>query len=380
MNDTKMTQQRRDLLKLHLVDGVGPVLLRRLLDAFGSASAALTASVGQLQRVRGVGDAVARAIRQVTDDRLDDELALAEARGARAVLVGDEEYPPCLAELPNRPPVLYVRGHLGIDETHVGIGVVGSRRCTQYGLEQAERFGQLLGRAGFTVVSGGARGIDTACHRGAILADGRTVAVMGCGLCTSYPRENEALFERIVGDARGALVSELPMRTAVLRGNFPTRNRIIAGLSAGVLVVEAARRSGTMHTLRQALENNRETFAVPGRVDSPTSQGTNALISRGEAKLVQDLEDILDGLGDYNRSLLPPEPENLPLPAGLSETERRLVEALGDEAMTVDAACLASGVPAHEAVAAMTMLALKGVIEQRPGNYFARKTRRGVAD
>jgi DNA processing protein len=269
--------------------------------------------------------------------------------------------------------VLYVRGALEPADA-VAMAMVGSRRCTHYGLEQAERFGGLLGRAGFTVVSGGARGIDTAAHRGALSAGGRTIAVMGCGLQHVYPPENVDLFERIIGEGRGALVSTLPMATGVQSQNFPARNRIISGLSQGVLVVEAARKSGSLITAGQAAEQGRIIFAVPGRVDSPFSQGTNGLIRDG-AILVQDLDDILEHLGQLGTVLAdeptsrPPAP---PMP-NLDDAERAILAAFEGRAMGLDQLATATGLATHRVVASMTMLAIKGLVAQRPGNTFERK-------
>ena len=362
----------RSAVRLHLAEGVGAVIYRRLVDAFGDADAVVAAPQSQWRKVQGVGEKLTRAIAAVTDQQVSEEFAEAERHGVEILCLEDDSYPTALKAIYNPPPMLYVRGRLeGADA--VAMAIVGARRCTHYGLEQAERFGQLLGRAGFTIVSGGARGIDTAAHRGAIDAGGRTVVVMGCGLSQVYPAENEKLFEQIVADGRGAMVSELPMRTAVLGGNFPTRNRIISGLSLGVLIIEAARRSGSLITAREADEQGRVVFAVPGRVDSPTSQGVNRLIRDG-AILVQDLDDVLEHLGEVGERLGVVEPQDAAaVPVGLNETEMALFDALADGQLGLDELVRRSGLQSGQVASAMTMLVLKGAVEQRPGNVFSRK-------
>jgi len=367
----------RAYLKLHLAEGVGAVTFKRLVETFGDVEAAAKAR-GQWQRVEGVGPKTAEALEGVTDAQIDEELAAAAKAGAEIVVLEDRRYPTALAAIHDPPPVLYVRGRMEPTDA-LAISVVGSRHCTHYGLEQAERFGQLLGRAGFTVVSGGARGIDTAAHRGALGAGGRTITVMGCGLCQTYPRENDKLFEQIVSEDRGAMISELPMRTAVLGGNFPTRNRIISGLSLGVLIVEAARRSGSLHTAREAAEQGREVFALPGRVDSPLSQGANELIRNG-AILVQDLDDIMEHLGQVGAKMgVEEEADQKPLPRGLNETESSLLAALREGPASLDELVRSTGIDSGKAASAMTMLVLKGLLAQQPGNVFAlKKSRRGA--
>ena len=227
---------------------------------------------------------------------------------------------------------------------------------------------------------GGARGIDTAAHRGALSAGGRTIAIMGCGLSHVYPAENAELFEQIVRDRRGAVVAELPMDIDVKAGNVPLRNRIISGLSLGVLVVEAAYRSGTLITASTAVEQGREVFAVPGRVDSPTSQGTNSLIRRGQATLVQNLEDILEHLGEVGKLMAPPEDETAAAADALSaakldETEQKLVAALRGGPMGLDELVRACALDSARAAASMTMLVIKGLVAQQPGKVFALKRR-----
>jgi len=363
---------RRATVQLHLAAGVGAVTFGRLVDRFGDAGAVLAASRRELLSVAGVGEKTAQAVSEVTHEMVDDEFAEAEARGAAIVCLSDEAYPPALKTIPDPPPVLYVRGQIEPTDA-VAVGIVGSRRCTHYGMEQAQRFGELLGRAGFTVVSGGARGIDTAAHRGTLAAGGRTIAVMGCGLSETYPRENRKLFDRIVADGQGAIVSELPMKTAVLAGNFPTRNRIISALSLGVLVVEAARRSGSLITAREAAEQGREVFALPGRVDSPLSQGTNGLIRDG-AILVQGLEDMLEHLGEVGAKMTVEQPSvaEAILP-GLSEAEQTLIAALKDGPMSLDELVRRTEIASGQVASSMTMLVLKGAVAQQPGNVFARK-------
>jgi len=367
-------EQLRATLQLHLADGVGALTFGRLVEAFGSAAEAVAAGPGAWRGVQGVGPKTVRAIEAVVPEDVDAELAEAADRGVSLLLADDPEYPEALRHLPGRPPVLYVRGTLEPADA-VALGVVGARRCTFYGREQAERFGQLFAQAGFTVVSGGARGIDTAAHRGALAAGGRTVAVMGCGLRTTYPGENAELFERIVSEGRGALLSELPMRVGVQAKNFPLRNRIISGVSLGVLVVEAARRSGALITAREAIEQGREVFALPGRVDSPMSQGTNALIRSGSAALVQGLDDVLDQLGDVGEKMTPPQetPEQRLEAANLDDAERQLVAALRGGPAGLDELVRRTDLDSGRATASMTMLAIKGLVVQQPGQVFELK-------
>jgi len=311
--------QTRALLRLTLVDGLGPVLIGRAIKHIGSAEAVLNAPALQLQTVRGIGTAFATKIRagMVESERLaDEELALAATLGARVVGIDDPEYPPLLRQIPDPPPVLYVKGRMRpLAEDRYGVAVVGSRTCSHYGMEQASRFATHFAQAGLTVVSGGARGIDTAAHRAALRVKGRTLVVLGCGLSHVYPPENGPMFEEIAGrvprregidteieashddGSCGAIISELPLRTAPTPHNFPARNRIISGLSLGVIVIEAGRRSGALITARQAVEEHgREVFGVPGRVDSASSEGVLDLIKKGGAALVTHPKDVLDAL------------------------------------------------------------------------------------
>ncbi len=365
----------RAYLRILLAEGVGTILFRRLVEVFGDVEGVCRAGKTQWKRVKGIGDKTTAALGAVTDELIDEELALLETHGVSVLCIEDDDYPKGLKAIHDPPPILYVRGNLEPTDA-VALGVVGSRRCTHYGLEQGERFAQLLGRAGFTVVSGGARGIDTAAHRGSLLVGGRTIAVMGCGLSQTYPRENEKLFERIVDEQRGAIISELPMRTAVLSGNFPTRNRIISGLSLGVLVVEAALHSGALLTADTASEQGREVFVLPGRVDSPVSQGTHELIRSG-ATLVTDLDQILDELGEVGAKMSPEQTsiEETLLPA-LSDVERKLLLQLTEHPLNLDELVRQTGIETAKVASAMTMLVLKGAVVQQPGNVFARKTNR----
>lgn len=364
-------------LRLHLAAGVGPRTFRAVVNHFGDLERAFAAGPAGLRAVDGVGAQTARAVFEVDDEAVDAELALVDQCGAQVIAFDAPDYPVALRNTHDPPAVLYVRGRLEAADA-ISLAVVGSRRCTHYGMEQANRFGGLLGRAGFTVVSGGARGIDTAAHRGALDAGGRTIVVMGCGLRHFYPRENRELFDSIVADGRGAIVSELPMATDIKAQNFPRRNRIISGLSQAALIIEAARRSGSLITARMADEQGRPIFALPGRVDSPFSQGTNQLIRDG-ATLVQNLDDILEQLGHLGERVQEVAPADAldetpkPLPVALDETETKIVAVFDTEPLSIDRIAAASGLAAHEVVAAMTTLTLKGVVAQQPGNVFLLK-------
>jgi len=348
-------------------------MFRRLIEVFGSVQEAVEAGPQQWRRVKGIGDKTVEDLSAVTDEQVDAEIARADECDVRIVCLADEDYPAALKMIYDPPPVLYIRGSLQPQDA-TAIGIVGARRCTHYGAEQAERFGTLLGRAGFTVVSGGARGIDTAAHRGALSAGGRTIAVMGCGLSSIYPPENEKLFNEII-DGRGAVISEIPMDFETRAANFHGRNRIISGLSLGVVVVEAALRSGSLITARQAAEQGRVVFAVPGRVDSPLSAGTNQLIRDGSI-LAADLDDILDNLGQVGEVMAEDEaaPADLSaMPEGVDETETALLEALAGGELGLDELSRRTELPSGAVAASMTMLVLKGLVAQQPGNVFARK-------
>jgi DNA processing protein len=363
----------RDYLRFHLAEGIGPITFRRMIEAFGGVDEILAASPRQWCGVQGVSRKRAQAIREVTDEQIDAELGAAESAGARVVCWEESGYPDVLKSIYDPPPVLYIRGRIEKQDASA-IAIVGSRRSTHYGLGQADRFGRLLATAGFTVISGGARGIDTAAHRGALAAGGRTLVVQGCGLGCVYPPENAQLFEEIVAADCGALVSELPMATPARSENFPKRNRIVSGLALGVLVVEAARRSGALITANVAAEQGRSVFAVPGPVDSPVSQGCHGLIRQG-VTLVTNLEDMLEDLGQVGEKMAP-EPEQLDAPAALPELspdESALVEALAGQARQVDELSREVELPSGKVASLLTMLLLKGVVEQRPGNVFACK-------
>jgi DNA processing protein len=273
-------------IRLSMVSGLGPRLTQRLEEAFGDPVSILHASTVQLRGVEGIGPKLAEGIRRSIDEAdTGREWELIEQTGAHVIAREDEGYPALLKHIHDPPPLLFVRGELRRTDA-VALAVVGSRKCTAYGREQAERLAGGCAQAGLCIVSGGARGIDTAAHRAAMRVKGRTIAVLGCGLGECYPPENAELFDAIAAKG-GAVISELPMSAPPIAENFPRRNRIISGLSLGVLVVEAAARSGALITARLAAEeHHREVLAVPGRIDSPASAGCHKMIREGWAALV----------------------------------------------------------------------------------------------
>ncbi len=386
------TPAARQYLRWALVEGVGPTLLKRMLEALGGIDATLGAPAHRLAAVRGIGartaDRIAR-MRDVVD--VGAELRAAAELGVRIVCPEDPDFPPGLRRINDPPIVLYVRGRIEPRDA-IALAVVGARRCSMYGQQQARRFGELLAGSGFTVVSGLARGIDAFAHHGALDAGGRTIAVLGCGLGQVYPPENRALAERIIASDAGCWISELPLASAPRAKNFPARNRIIAGLALGTLIVEASARSGALITARLAIEYNRELFAIPGRVQDPMSIGTNRLISEGTARLVTCLEDILeelrpmaDALLDEVRATQPrraagphastPAEATASVPAELPAPEALVLAAVTDEPRYTDVIAQKSGLSIAEVLAAVTSLELRGLVRRLPGQQVVRTGR-----
>jgi DNA processing protein len=367
---------REAYIALNMVDDVGPIRVRALRDRFGEAQAILGASKTELMQVEGVGEEVARSItswREKVD--LDAELQRIDKSGVRIVCRDDAEYPKNLREIYDPPLVLYVKGAL-TERDALAIAVVGSRRTTLYGQDMARKLAFQLARVGVTVVSGLARGIDTAAHNGALQAKGRTVAVIGCGIDIVYPTENKKLADEIV-EKGGAVVTEFPFGVQPDRQNFPMRNRIISGWSLGVVVVEANLKSGALITANQAGEQGRQVFAVPGRADSILSKGANKLIKDG-AKLTEDVEDILSEF-EYLLPKMAGESVEAGREGGgtkpalqLSETEERVMAQVGNEEVAIDEIIRASGLTTACVSATLLALEMKRLVRQLPGKQYVR--------
>ena len=362
---------RDALIALNLTGLVGSVLYRRLRARAGSPRGIFALSAGELAGVQGVRR---RHTERLHHGQLPEQVAReqeqAAAAGVHIVTLEEEGYPGLLASIFDPPLVLYLRGEIRPADG-LAIAMVGARRSTHYGRKQAQRLAASAARVGFTVVSGLARGIDAAAHEGALEAGGRTLAVVGCGLSRIYPEEHAELAERIA--CQGALVGEHPMGFPVLAGNFPRRNRIISGLARGVVVVEAARRSGSFITARWALEQGREVFAVPGPVDRPSFAGCHRLIKEG-AKLVETVEDILEELGPLERAVLTPQGEEVQDPRllALSPEEQQVLAAVDTEPRRVDDIIGQADLPTSTVSAALFSLELKRLVVQLPGKRFAR--------
>ena len=346
---------------LSMAPGVGSVLFKRLTEAFGSPEGVFHATAKDLERVEGIGPKVISCLKRFGwKAQVAKELRGVEKTGARLVTWNEEEYPRSLKEIYDPPPLLYVRGSL-TPEDQKAVAVVGSRYPTTYGQMYAQRIAMGLSRRGVTVVSGLARGVDSAAHGAALTAGGRTVGVLGCGIDVIYPPENGRLLEAVA--SCGAVISEFPLGTPPDSDHFPIRNRIISGMSLGVVVVEATLRSGSLITARFALEHGREVFAVPGNADSARSAGTNRLIRQG-AKLVTGIEDILEEIR------LPVEAEIVPPVPRLTEEETTVYSALGPKAMHIDGVIASTNLPSARVSAALLSLELAGHIRQLPGMRF----------
>lgn len=360
-----------------MVPGLGPVKLRALLECFGSPQQVLGAGRAALKAVKGIGAETAAAIADWEKHvDLPGELALIADFGARVVNWNESAYPQTLRTIANPPIVLYVWGDLRSEDARA-IGVVGSRNVTHYGTECARKISFQIAYAGYVVVSGLARGIDTAAHQGALAAKGRTIAVIGSGLRELYPPENKGLAEKIA--ASGAVVTEYPMNRPADRQTFPYRNRIVAGWGKGLLVVEAGLNSGALITANQAVEHGRNVYAVPGPIDRPTSAGSNRLIQQG-ARLVTGAEDILDDLG----TLFPAErrsPSAAPMkpsagkadPAKFSHDETLIVTALEAGDLSLDEIAAATRLPSYKVSSTLTILEMKRIVRALPGQRFVRQ-------
>jgi len=357
-------------LALSLTPGVGSILIKRLLDRFKAPEAVFRAPVKELLSIEGLGEKVAKEIRKgPLDKAVEKELNFLKELGGTILTIKEDAYPKRLKYIYDPPALLYVRGALK-KEDELAVAIVGSRKTSPYGRWITERVSQELARRGVTVVSGMARGIDSAGHKGAISGGGRTIAVLGCGVDVVYPSENRNLFHQIID--RGAILSEFPMGSPPEGGHFPRRNRIISGLSIGVVVVQASAESGSLITASYALEQGREVFAVPGNVGAEGSRGTNRLIKEG-AKLVETSEDILEEIlpqwtGERERiqEVEPPWKD-------LDKEELTLYQLLGESPMHIDVIIRESRFDPGRVSSLLLNLELKGLISQWPGKCFSKK-------
>ena len=362
-------------LALKSIAGIGNVVLPALIDSFGTLEAIFSASAAELQTAPGITKKAAAAVAGFKNwDNIKKSLELIENAGINIITYQDELYPAKLLEIYDRPPFLYVKGSLKKED--INISIVGSRLASTYGKYTTERISRELALRGVTIVSGLARGIDSAAHRGALAAQGRTIAVLGTGLDVIYPPENKKLFTAI--GQNGAVVSEFPLGTPPHAFNFPARNRIISGMSYGVVVVEAGEKSGSLITARLALEQGREVFAVPGSIDSAGSRGTNKLIKQG-AKLIENTDDILEEIL--------PQLEKTKIQEALSTSgtethiagknenlnsiDRQIIDLLSNDRLHIDELITVTGLSPNEILSSLMVLELKGLIKQHPGKFFS---------
>ncbi len=356
-------------IALNMLRLMGPVRLRKLLEVFGSPENVLAAKRDQFRAIDGIGrDVAEEIINWESKVDLPAELKRIGEFGARVITAESAEYPRPLREIHAPPIVLYVWGEI-TERDHHAIGIIGARRTTHYGSESAKKLAYQLAYAGLTIVSGLARGIDTAAHQGALAAKGRTIAVIGSGLGKLYPPENAALAKKI-RSGNGAVVSEFSMDVEPDRQTFPMRNRIISGWSQGILVVEAGLNSGALITASQAIEQGRSVYAVPGHINAPSAMGSNRLIQQG-AKLVMDASDILDDLQILLPESQPIAAASRPLPE-LSASERTVYDAIESSETAIDAIAAKCNLPSAAISSTLLRLELKRLVKQLPGKYFVK--------
>jgi len=359
-------------LALSLAPGIGGRTFHRLLRRFGSPGRVFTSRRKDLEEIRGLRSTTIEAIKSsALKETAEREMSRLRSLGIQIIQWGTEKYPNYLTNISDPPPLIYLNGTL-LPEDERAVAVVGSRQASAYGLNACKKICKELAWQGWTVVSGMARGIDSAAHRGALEGGGRTVAVWGTGLDVVYPPENLALSKDIASS--GAILSEFPLGTPPEPGNFPVRNRIISGLSLGVTVVEATVKSGSLITARMALDQGRQVFAVPGPLGRPTVEGPHRLIKEG-AKLVESAEDIIEELLPMVDRKLHRDIKGLPIGEHpeLNEKERRLWELLGMDPLHIDAIANAVDLALAETAELLLRLEIKGLVKQLPGTFFVRE-------
>jgi len=349
---------------LSLVSEVGPVMSRKLLAVMGSPENVFSAALKDLAAVRGLSREKAERIKNFGQwDTVERQLSITEKKGIKVLSYDDPAYPEVLKDVEGSPIVLYMKGDYHADD-RFGIAVVGSRKHTHYGEVVAQKISGELAAAGFTIISGMARGIDTLSHKSALSIGGRTIAVLGSGLDVYYPAENRGLMEKIVSS--GCVISEFPPGTMPNRENFPRRNRLISGLSLGVLVVEATSESGSLITAQYAVEQNKEVFAIPGDITSANSEGTNSLIRQG-ARIVTNTNDIIEELAPALKGFIRINNRQAP---EMSEEERGLCSVLTREPKHIDVLSREAALPAQKILGVLLSLELKGIVRQSNGKRF----------
>lgn len=368
----------KNWISLNMTPGIGPRKATQLLEYFGSVDRVFGALRSELETVRLRPESIQSILKKEFHERAEKELVRVRELGGEIIILDDGVYPALLREIADPPLVLYVLGNWQECFETPCVGVVGSRRCSTYGRNTAEMLGRDLAEHGICVVSGFARGVDSSAHRGAIAGNGKTIAIFGTGIDSVYPKENRPLMDEIL-ESGGAVITQFPLGTPPLRDNFPYRNRIISGLSLGLLVVEASEKSGSLITARLATEQDREVLAVPGNITSKTSFGTNYLIKSG-AKLVQHWQDIVSEFpAEIGALLLPPGIDDVrPIDdlrvTGLTNPEMRIFALIApDSSIHIDDILDASGLSFGDVNQALVGLDLKELIRVLPGNHYARK-------
>lgn len=367
-----------------MTPGVGPRAATKLLERFGSAAGVFAARRPELESMRLKPETIESIVKHEFREKAAKELETVKQLGGDVLILDDGSYPTLLREIDDPPPVLYVKGDWQACFDQPSVGVIGSRTCSTYGENSSEMISRDLASRGLTITSGLARGIDSAAHRGAVKGQGRTIAVMGTGIDNVYPRENNGLVREILANG-GCLVTQFPLGTPPIKENFPYRNRIISGLSYGVLIVEASERSGSLITARLAAEQNREVMAVPGNITSGNSFGTNYLIKSG-AKLVQQWQDVVAELpSEIASSILPPKIEDdraetatrnkTSVPKDLTEHEQKIWSILApDDSTHIDILLESSGLSFGDLNNALVGLDIRDLIRVLPGKHYARRT------